>query len=172
MPLKVWNGSAWTTALGVKVWNGSAWTNASAGYTWNGSSWVQFFPAGMVQITNQFAQDFSRAGLGGTGTARYRLYSNGQAYRTNINGTIVSINGEWLLAGAASNYEVYASWTGTAGFATGTTGSWISLGTDREWTLSGTNTNVSRTLNVQIRLASTSTVIDSAAIDFEVDSAP
>jgi hypothetical protein len=172
MPLKVWNGSAWTTALGIKVWNGSAWTNANAGYTWNGSSWVQFFPAGMVLITDQSAFNFSLAGVGGTATARYRLYSNGQAYRTNLSGSIVSINGEWLLAGAASDYEVYASWSGSPFGVTGPTGSWVSLGTDREWTLTVTNTYFVATLNVQIRLASTSTVIDTATIDFEVDSAP
>jgi hypothetical protein len=43
MPLKVWNGSSWVTALAVKVWNGSSWVAASAGKVWNGSSWVQFF---------------------------------------------------------------------------------------------------------------------------------
>lgn len=172
MPLKVWNGSSWVTSTGIKVWNGSAWTDASAGYTWNGSSWVQFFSAGAVSITNQNAQNFSRAGLGGTATARYRLYSNGQAYRTNLSGSIVSISGEWLVAGAASDFEVYASWSGSPIGVTGPTGSWVSLGTDREWTMSATNTYYTATLNVQIRLASTSTVIDTATIDFEVDSAP
>lgn len=172
MPLKVWNGSSWVTSTGMKVWNGSAWTDASAGYTWNGSSWVQFFSAGAVSITNQNAQNFSLAGIGGTATARYRLYSNGQAYRTNISGSIISISGEWLVAGAASDFEVYATVSGSGGVFTGPTGSWVSLGTDREWTLSGTNSYVARSLDVQIRLASSGTVLDSATISFTVDSAP
>jgi len=156
----------------MRVWNGSAWVNTNGGYTWNGSAWVKFFPAGMVEISDQSTFNFSLAGIGGTATARYRLYSNGQAYRTNLSGTVISILGEWLVTGAASDYEVYASWVGSPIGVTGPTGSWVSLGVDREWTLSATNTYYTADLSVQIRLASNSVVIDTATITFEVDSAP
>ena len=172
MALRVWNGSSWVAATSLRVWNGSAWVNTDGGYTWNGSSWVQFFPAKMVAISNQSAQNFSLAGIGGTATARYRLYSDGIAYRTNTSGTVVAISGEWLRAGAASDFEVFASFSGSGGTVAGPTGSWVSLGTDREWTLTVTNNFVTRDLSVQIRLASNSVVIDTATITFEVDSAP
>lgn len=123
-------------------------------------------------ISSLYAQNFSRVAIGGTATARYRLYSNGQAYRTSLNGTVVSISGEWLVAGSSSQFEAYATWSGSPIGVTGPTGSWVSLGTDREWTLTATNTYYGATLSVQIRLASSGTVLDTATISFEVDSAP
>lgn len=42
MSLKIWSGTAWTTAQAVKVWNGSSWISASGGKVWNGSSWIDF----------------------------------------------------------------------------------------------------------------------------------
>ena len=125
-----------------------------------------------VAISNQSAQNLSAAGSGGTATATYRLNSNGGAYRTNINGTLVSINGEWLVSGSASLFEVYATWSGSGGSVGGTTGSWINLSTTRDWTLTVTNNFVVRSLEIQIRLASSGSVLDTATIDFEVDSAP
>jgi len=124
-----------------------------------------------VAISNQEAMNFSQAGLGGTAVARYKLDSNGAAYRTNYNGTLVSISGEWLTGGSASQFDVYATFSGSGGTVTGTTGSWINLGTTREWTLSVTNNFVTRSLAIEIRLASSGAVLDSATIDFEVDSA-
>lgn len=113
----------------------------------------------------------SLAGLGGTATATYRLHSNGQAYRTNLNGTLVSINGEWRVSGDTSLFEAYATWTGTGGSVGGTTGSWVNLGTTRDWTLTVANSYQTRSLNLQIRLASSGAVLDTATIYFEVDSA-
>jgi hypothetical protein len=125
-----------------------------------------------VAISNQSAFNFSKAGIGGTATATYRLSSNGQASRTNNSGTLVSISGEWLVAGTASQFEVYATWSGSGGSVGGTTGSWISLSTTRDWTLSATNNFVERSLSIEIRLASSGSVLDTATIDFSVDSAP
>lgn len=124
-----------------------------------------------VAISDQDAANLSLAGTGGTATATYRLHSNGQAYRTNLNGTLVSINGEWRVSGDTSLFEAYATWTGTGGSVGGTTGSWVNLGTTRDWTLTVTNNFQTRELNLQIRLASSGAVLDTATIFFEVDSA-
>lgn len=124
-----------------------------------------------VAISDQDAANMSLAGLGGTATATYRLHSNGQAYRTNLNGTLVSINGEWRVSGDTSLFEAYATWTGTGGSVGGTTGSWVNLGTTRDWTLTVANSYQTRSLNLQIRLASSGAVLDTATIYFEVDSA-
>jgi hypothetical protein len=125
-----------------------------------------------VAISNQSALDFSYAGSGGTGYARYQLNANGVAYRTNVSGTLISISGEWLTSGAASLFEAYATWSGSYGNPGGITGSWLNLGTTREWLLYQEDGYASRTLAVQIRLASSGAVLDTATITFEVDSSP
>jgi hypothetical protein len=134
-----------------------------------------------INITNQSAQNLSKSGIGGTATATYRLSNNGAAYRTNISGTLVSISGEWLVSGTASDFDVYVTWSaqgGGDGYIGGgsiggdTPATWLNLGTLREFTLSATNNYVNRGLTVQIRYSPTGTVVDTATIDFEVDSAP
>ena len=125
-----------------------------------------------VAISDNIAVDFSRAGLGGTGNATYRLNSNGAAYRTNTAGSLISITGEWLVSGNNSDYEVQGTFSGTGGVATGPGAGWHNLGTTRDWTLSSTNNFATRDLFIEIRYASNSAVIDSATISFEVDSAP
>jgi hypothetical protein len=125
-----------------------------------------------VAISNQSAINNSKAGIGGTATATYRLASTGAASRTNVGGTLVSISGEWLTSGAASLFDVYATWSGSGGTVGGTTGSWLNLATTREWTLSATNDYQTRNLAIEIRLASSGAVLDTATIEFSVDSAP
>jgi len=125
-----------------------------------------------VAISDQTAYNYSLVGIGGTATATYRLHSNGQAYRTDFGGTLVSINGEWRVSGDTSLFDAYATWSGSGGTVGGTTGSWVNLGTTRDWTLTATNTYASRTLSLQIRLASSGSTLDTATITFEVDSAP
>jgi hypothetical protein len=130
---------------------------------------------GSVAIASRFTFNFHLSGIGGTATARYQLNSNGVAYVTNsvsAGGTLEAVSGEWLTSGSASAFEVYASWSGWGGTITGTTGSWINLGTTREWTLTAEYTYATRDLYVEIRRASSGSVLDSATITFEVDSAP
>lgn len=131
--------------------------------------------AASVAISNATASNFSKAGIGGTATATYRLNSNGAAYRTNLSGTLISISGEWLVSGSASAFEARmsaASPAGSGGTTGGTFSTWLNLGTTRDWTLSATNNFAERYFNLEIRLASTGTVLDTALITFSVDSAP
>ena len=125
-----------------------------------------------VAISDQSALDYSYAGSGGQGFARYQLNANGVAYRTNVNGTLIAIGGEWLTSGSAGLFDAYATWTGSYGNPGGTTGAWLNLGTTREWLIYMEDGYASRTLAVQIRLASSGAVLDTATITFEVDSAP
>jgi hypothetical protein len=170
MALKVWNGTAWTSASAIKVWNGTAWTSATAGKVWNGTAWVDFLGS-PVSITDQSALNDSLGGIGGTATATYRLGNNGIARTTDGAGTLQNITGEWLISGAVSLYEAQATWQAGTGSTSGPVG-WVSLATTRDWGLSATNNNVARDLFVEIRLASTGTVLDTATISFAVDSAP
>lgn len=67
-----------------------------------------------------------------TASANFALNSSGTYTCT---GSIAPANGTWLKgAGTGSDYE--ARLTATTGtFSTGTVGSWISLGTNRTWTV-------------------------------------
>ena len=125
-----------------------------------------------VAISDQSALDYSYSGSGGQGFARYQLNANGVAYRTNFNGTLIAIGGEWLTSGSAGLFDAYATWTGSAGNPGGVTGAWQNLGTTREWLIYIEDGYASRTLAVQIRLASSGAVLDTATITFEVDSTP
>ena len=59
---------------------------------------------------------------------------------------------------------------GTTGGAT--PGTWLGLGTTRDFTLSATNTFAERELYIQIRNATTQEIVNFCTISVEVDSAP
>ena len=122
-------------------------------------------------ITDQIAQNYSLAGLGGTATATYRLASTGVASATNLAGVLTAIPGQWLTSGSAALYEAQGVWQAGTGTTGGPTG-WVALSVTRDWTLTATNSYDVRPLDVSIRLASTGAVITTATISFEVDSAP
>ncbi|MFZ9767198.1 MAG: hypothetical protein ACO3C4_01740 [Candidatus Limnocylindrus sp.] len=127
-----------------------------------------------VAISNQLAANYSKSGIGGGATATYRLANSGQASATNLSGTLVAISGEWLVAGTASQFDARMTPTGSGsgGSTGGTFSSWVNLGTTQDWTLSATNNFASRQFTLEIRLSSSGAVLDTATIDFEVDSAP
>jgi len=138
---------------------------------------LNFLGAGMRlgMISNQTAVNGSLSGVGGTATAKYRLQNSGQAQKTNVSGTYVNISGEWLVgAGPVSDFEVFGTWGTDPGGSIGgaTPDTWLGLGTTREFTFTVENNNLIRTLTLQIRYIPTLTVVDTAVITFEVDSAP
>lgn len=126
-----------------------------------------------VSITNQLAFGENRAGLGGTSTAKYRLKNDGVAQTgTFPTGGYADISGEWLTSGTAADFETQGTFTNnTGGTSTGPT-TWVSLSTTREWTFETTNNDASCDLTVEIRLASSGVVLDSALIYMEAFSAP
>jgi hypothetical protein len=130
------------------------------------------YPSNVV-VSDQSALNNSLAGIGGTATATYRLASSGVASRTNSAGVLTAIAGEWLTSGTAANYEVYAEW-GSGGGTTGgaAAGTWLGLGTTRDFTLTATNNSVQRELYIRIRLAATQAVVNFCTITVSVDSAP
>jgi len=136
---------------------------------------VGFFHASAgerVRISNQSTGNNTLAGTGGTAVATYRLSNSGTASKTNpASGSLVSISGEWLVSGAVGDYEVKGTWSGTGGVVNGPT-TFSSLSTTRDFTLSVSNNFVQRDLTVEIRDASTLTVLDTAVISFSIDSAP
>lgn len=101
---------------------------------------------------------------GGTANAGYRLNSNGLAEGRQQT-SFYTIE-TWLYSGVAGDYESRATLVSGPAPTTGTLNTWESLSTSRQWITSdsappSTTTTV---LTIEIRLASTGTVLTSAAI--------
>jgi len=111
-------------------------------------------------------------GLSSAG-AWYRLLSNGQAQAaTDYNGVATYFLENWVTpTSAAANYEVLVTVvSGSLAFTSATTGSWISLNTNRAWFVQRTgNGYTSAQITVQIRRVGTSTVLDTATIYLEAE---
>lgn len=99
--------------------------------------------------------------------AGYALNSNGSVQQTINNST--SNIGTWLLGGAASGFEVRA--TAVSGTVTsGTLNTWLSMSSTNSWTRVNSTDGISTAmtvLTVEIRVASTGQVLDSATITLE-----
>lgn len=91
------------------------------------------------------------------------------AYFLNSTGSEASlpagqVSNTWLLSGIASDYEVRATLT-SGSLTSGTTGTWLSLGTSRSWTRDRNTAGVSQAvMTIEIRNATTLVVLDSASV--------
>lgn len=128
---------------------------------------------GLVRISDQAVGAQNKSGIGGTTIAEYRLMADGTAQKTVFpTGAVVLIPGEWLLTGAASDYEAQGTFTNnTGGSVTGPT-TWTSLATNQIWTFSTTNNDASVDLTVEIRVAGAGAALASALLSMEAFSAP
>jgi hypothetical protein len=103
----------------------------------------------------------------GSATASYQLTNSGTV--KNQDGTTLE---SWLLSGSASAYEVNATLVSGA-LTTGTTGSWLNLGTTQTWSIINSardNSVKTASLTVQIRDVATQTVQASANITLSAES--
>lgn len=101
----------------------------------------------------------------GIRTASYKIDADGYVYHSD-NGTYTQ-QYAWKQSGSASDFDAYA--TVLSGSVSGTTGSWVNLGTDREWSVvDASNDGIDETaeMTVQIRNASTLAVLATAYINF------
>lgn len=104
----------------------------------------------------------------GTRIATIRLNSDGFVYHGD-NASYTS-QYEWLQSGTNTDFEVYA--TLTSGSITGTTGSWLSLGTTRDWSAVDSvaeGDSVSAEIILQIRNASTLAVVAMATFNLDAN---
>lgn len=129
-------------------------------------------------LTDQTLATFG--GVGGLAYTGLRLSNNGIAYELTATetGTALPIQlglGEWLLRGPyspaqAAEFEVrYQFLSGTAGAGWPPSNTWLSLGTDREWsvTVSGFSGNVYAELLLEIRRVSDSRLMETATVRLE-----
>jgi hypothetical protein len=95
-------------------------------------------------------------------SATYTLTNTGAEQATGV------ASGTWLVTGTVADYEVRATLNSGA-LTSGTVGSWLSLSTSRSWNVTRTDDaagTTSASMLVEIRVAATTTVIDSATVDF------
>lgn len=102
-------------------------------------------------------------------TAGFRMESTGD-YSKLVQATYTDL-GDWIvpkdLAGAG--YECRATLvSGT--LSSGTTGSWLALNTNREWTVSASSTIQSCSFTLEIRDASSLVVLSTCTIDLHAES--
>lgn len=178
MPLRAWNGSAFTTAKSAKVWNGSSWVNAKSAKVWNGSSWVNFLSSVNIDDVTDYvtSSGYEQA----SAFATYYILDDGTV-KVELDGSdtglYVSYSSTWLLGGVNSDMSVrftLLNWSGN--YPSGSFGTWFSLGPGGGGsvgtfggaaTTSGSITNTGY-VNFRVELAytaDTSTILDSAIID-------
>lgn len=122
-----------------------------------------------IYLADEFVS-ITTAGLS-TAVAGYRLLSNGMVQVT-FGSTYTNVYA-WCTPGSvASSYEVFATVT-SGGLSSGTTGSWLSLGTNREWTREAPPPQFQQCVfTLQIRKIGTTTVLATATITLEADATP
>lgn len=118
------------------------------------------------------ANEFVLDNLPATGGAGYELTSAGKE-RSGVGsaGSIIYTNtGDWVIPnGSASLYEVRATLNSGA-VTTGTTGSFLSLGTTRTWTVTRTTAGISAAnLTIDIRRIGGATILATATVALEVE---
>lgn len=184
MPLKVWNGSAWTQASTLRVWNGSSWVSAQSGKVWNGSSWVEFYSAATPGTASLTAHTISAEAVS------YNLANASSFAKLEVDidkilyGSVsmTTGNGEKIGQIDSTSYaataldQVLESWTtGTpslwscravtisapgAGLSGDSRDTWLPLTSARSWTVSAASssspTYQSRTFTFTLQLALTS----------------
>ena len=163
MTLKRMSGGAWTDITTTrKRMSGGAWIDIDVIKRRLGGVWVVIWQS--INITDQNLY-FSRPA--GTATTGYRLNSSGIAESKEVT-TYVTLE-TWLTAGTASNYEARATVTSGA-LSSGTAGSWLNLGTSREWTVAQATVGTNQAIfTVEIRNATTLAVVDAAQITLEAE---
>lgn len=107
--------------------------------------------------------DINSIGLG-VRTATLRIATDGYVYFGD--NAIFAQQYAWKITGSVGGYEAYC--TVNAGSVSGTTGAWLALDATRDWSVidsTANGENVAASITVQIRAASTLTVLASATFD-------
>lgn len=104
--------------------------------------------------------------------AGFRLNSSG-VQESGVGTTAISYTTDlsWLLTGTNSQYDARATLTAGSNPTTGTMGTWLNLGTTREWKneATGAGEAFDTTMTVEIRDASTLTVLATCSVEIWAD---
>lgn len=103
--------------------------------------------------------------------ARYKLEADGDIIRTLVNGGATDL-GDWISpkAFAGSNYECRSTVTSGSLSVDPSAGSWISLGSDREWSRQQSTTGTSQGIfTLEIRHSVSLVVLATATIQLDAE---
>ena len=117
--------------------------------------------AGSVSITDQSLSS------GGAGLQEITYQASSAGTIRRIRNSDPTTLETWLLSGSASSYEIRATLAGGDALSSGVLGSWLGLGSTREWTqlAGGIGEGFSSLLTIEIRLAASPfTVLDTASV--------
>ncbi len=112
------------------------------------------------------AQGATHVNIGGTATAGYKLLNTGVAQKTIASGAYQNITGEWLVAGANTDFEAKMTFVSGTALTNGTIGSWVALSSSQTWSLVSTGSDEGCVYTCEIRRAMDGVVLDSADITF------
>jgi hypothetical protein len=102
---------------------------------------------------------------------QFRLNAAG-TIQHHENGTLTTIN-NWLLFGAAADYQCRMTLNSGTNPTSGTMGTWLSCSANQIWELLFTGSgSVTADMTFEIRLASSGTVLDSSNVIIYAESAP
>lgn len=123
--------------------------------------------AATVNFTDTSVQQFIGSG---TSFVQYQIRNTGYVWITDISTGDPFQYEQWVSpTSAASNYEVFATLS-SGSLTTGTTGSWLSLGTDRNWTCRQVGAGVTQaSLSMQVRSIGTTTVLDTWTVNLSAE---
>ena len=154
------DGATDRTMTNVYYQDGGTTRTIVAAYYQDGANTRQVWPTGVqVNITDQSSD--TAVISPSVALASYALNNTGSA---SLSGTPIA--GQWLVSGAASDYDVRATVvSGAVNGSSDPTGTWLNLGTSRTWQRRQTALGFSSvSLLVEIRRVSDLVVVDSANI--------
>ena len=167
----IYYGDSGTNRTMAQVYYGDAGTNRLIQEIWyqDGGTLRKVWPPAIVQLTNKSI--YATNSSPGTAIAQFQLLNTGEAIGTS---TPSGFGGgsylpEWGSGLVGANYD--CRFTLTSGtVTTGTTGTWLNLGTSRSWTRNRTAPGIHTVIGtMEIRDASTLAVLATATIDLTAE---
>ena len=164
MPVKIWNGSTWTTATRARVWNGSTWVEPLYGKVWNGSAWSIFYSGLAAQLN---AASYVRT-ISSPGSLQFN--TDGYVYGSQDTTQLLQ-DYQWLTgAGISSDYEIYAAVTGGVTPSGSSTAVWLSMTSNIQWNVAAPNGQYKYSeLSVQIRMAASPNTVLAGPVSIMVE---
>lgn len=164
--MHVRDGGTWKEVTAPSVRDGGVWKDVQEGWVRDGGTWKQFFNALAIVLTNRSVVS------AGSGTSKSEIEFNSSGQLTEIrNGSNTNVSGEWMdpVGGTSgSNYDVRVTATGDP-VGGPTLGSWWTLGVTNKWSVTSNSGFKTATLSVDIRDASTLSIVASATITLDAN---
>lgn len=144
--------------------SGGVWVDLTIAKRRTGGVWVDLFPTATAATADRTVSAGTTSPA--DASALYEINTNGKTYES-LNGAPPSMLETWLISGLSSDFEVQAVVT-SGTLTSGTTGTWVSLGSgSMAWTKTRTaNTEGTDTciFTLSIRRVSDLVVVDTSTI--------